>query len=43
MSFISRFFRSNRPDKLSKVDYWKKWEFFELLDDLHKAEKMLSK
>ena len=43
MSFISRLFKSNRADKLSKVDYWKKWEFFELLDDLHKAEKMLSK
>ena len=24
------------------MDYWKKWEFFELLEDLHEAEKLLS-
>jgi len=29
-------------DKLSKVDYWKKWELFELFDDLHKAEHLLT-
>lgn len=32
----------NKPKQLSKVGYWKKWEFFELLEDLHKAEKLLS-
>ena len=42
MGFLDKFFKSNRPDNLSKVDYWKKWEFFELLDDLHTTEKMLS-
>ena len=33
---------SKKHEKLSKLAYWKKWEFFDLLDDLHKAEKMLS-
>lgn len=28
--------------KLSKIDYWKKWELFELFDDLHEAEKLLT-
>ena len=42
MGFLSNLIKGNRPDKLSKVDYWKKWEFFELLDDLHSAEKLLS-
>ncbi|TPD67000.1 hypothetical protein [Flavobacterium microcysteis] len=28
-------------EKLSKVDYWKKWELFELFDDLHRGEKLL--
>ncbi|MDH4473328.1 MAG: hypothetical protein QE487_12040 [Fluviicola sp.] len=42
MGFLSTLFKGNRPDNLSKVDYWKKWEFFELLDDLHAAEKQLS-
>jgi hypothetical protein len=28
--------------ELSKIEYWKKWEFFELFDDLHKAEKLLN-
>ena len=27
---------------LSKIEYWKKWELFELFSDLHLAEKMLS-
>ncbi|HEY1055276.1 hypothetical protein [Emticicia fontis] len=27
--------------KLSKIDYWKKWELFELFDNLHQAEKLL--
>ncbi len=30
------------PEGLSKVDYWKKWEYFELLDNLHEAEQLLS-
>lgn len=42
MSFPSKRFKSNLPDDLSKIDYWKKWDFFELLDDLHSAEKLLS-
>lgn len=42
MGFLSKIFKSNRPDNLSKIDYWKKWEFFELLEDLHAAEKILA-
>ena len=41
--FLNKIFKSNRPDNLSKIDYWKKWEFFELLEDLHAAENILSK
>jgi hypothetical protein len=29
--------------KLSKIEYWKKWEFFELLNDLHSALELLIK
>lgn len=43
MGFFNKIFKSSRPDNLSKIDYWKKWEFFELLGDLHAAEKILSK
>lgn len=43
MGFFNKIFKSSRPDNLSKIDYWKKWEFFELLEDLHAAEKILSK
>lgn len=42
MRFLMKLFKSSRPDNLSKTEYWKKWEFFELLDDLHTAEKMLA-
>lgn len=38
---FKRFF-SNRPDKLSKREYWEKQEFFDLIKDLHEAEKLLS-
>jgi len=38
---MSRFFKK-KTKQLSKVEYWKKWQFFELLDDLHKAEKLLA-
>lgn len=31
-----------KQKRLSKIDYRKKWKFFELLDDLHKAEKFLA-
>jgi hypothetical protein len=40
-NFINKIF-GERPERLSKMDYWKKWEFFELLEDLHEAEKLLS-
>jgi hypothetical protein len=39
---FKRLFQKHHSDKLSKIDYWKKWELFELFDDLHKAEKLLS-
>lgn len=35
------FFKKSRFT-FGKVGYWKKWEFFELLDDLHEAIEMLS-
>ncbi|MBF4471083.1 hypothetical protein [Flavobacterium sp. HJJ] len=38
---FKRFFQKRNPDKLSKFDYWKKWELFELFNDLHKAERIL--
>ncbi len=31
-----------KKNQLSKTEYWKKWELFELIEDLHKAEKFLS-
>ena len=38
--FLNRLFsKSTRP---SKIEFWKKFEFFELLDDLHKAEVFLA-
>jgi hypothetical protein len=43
MGFINNIFKSSGPDNLTKIEYWKKWEFFELIDDLHNAKKMLSK
>lgn len=33
--------KAKHSKRLSKVDYWKKWELFELFDDLHKGEKLL--
>jgi hypothetical protein len=33
--------KAKHSDRLSKVDYWKKWELFELFDDLHKGEQLL--
>jgi hypothetical protein len=38
MSFFQTLFGIKNKG-LSKVEYWKKWEFFELLDDLHIALK----
>ena len=38
---FKRLFQKTNSDRLSKVDYWKKWELFELFDDLHKAEKLV--
>jgi len=36
-----RFFQKRKSDGISKIDYWKKWELFELFDELHKAENFL--
>ena len=38
---FKRLFQKRNSDGLSKVDYWKKWELFELFDELHKAENLL--
>jgi hypothetical protein len=40
MKFFQKLF-PKMENRLSKVDYWKKWDFFELFDDLHAAEEML--
>ena len=40
-NFINKIVR-NKPDNLSKQEYWEKWNYSELMTDLHKAEKMLS-
>jgi hypothetical protein len=42
MKKLLRSLFSNRPDNLSKREYWEKWEFFDLMNELHKAEKLLS-
>jgi hypothetical protein len=41
MGFLNKLF-GPKGNGLSKIDYWKKWELFELLDDLHEAEKLLT-
>ena len=38
---FNRIFKK-KSKELSKIEYWKKWELFELFADLHLAEKMLS-
>ncbi len=37
-----RLFKRNKKHKLSKREYWRKWEYFEIIDDLHQAKKLLS-
>ncbi|WP_299444294.1 hypothetical protein [uncultured Aquimarina sp.] len=39
---FKRLFKKKK-NQLSKIEYWKKWELSELIADLHKAEKLLSK
>jgi hypothetical protein len=41
-NFISKLFSNNKSKGLTKIEYWEKREFFELIKDLHKAEKLLS-
>jgi hypothetical protein len=41
MGFFQKLFGTTEK-RLSKVDYWKKWEVFELFDDLREAEKLLN-
>ncbi len=38
---FKRLFQKKKSDGLSKIEYWEKWEIFELFKDLHKAEEML--
>jgi hypothetical protein len=42
-SMFNRLFnkKAKHSDRLSKVDYWNKWELFELFDDLHRGEQLL--
>ncbi len=35
-------FFKKKKNKLTKREYWEKWEFFDLFKDLHEAEKLLS-
>ncbi|MBX3241372.1 MAG: hypothetical protein KIT80_17815 [Chitinophagaceae bacterium] len=39
---FKRLFKKHPSNNLSKVDYWKKWELFELFDCLSDAEKLLN-
>lgn len=41
MDFFRKIFGTNKK-RFSKVDYWKKWQLFELFDDLHGAEQLLN-
>ena len=41
MNLFQKLF-GTREKKLSKIEYWKKWEIFELFDDLHEAEQLLN-
>lgn len=41
MSLFQKLF-GTRERRLSKIEYWKKWEIFELFDDLHDAEQLLN-
>jgi len=38
---FKQLFQKRKPDGLSKIEYWKIWELFELFDELHKAENLL--
>lgn len=38
---FKRFFKKRNSERLSKVGYWKKWELFELFDELRKVENLL--
>lgn len=42
-SIFTRFFKKKTTysKEFSKIDYWTKWELFELFNDLHQAEKLL--
>jgi len=41
MNLFQKLF-GTKEKKLSKIEYWKKWEIFELFDDLHEAEQLLN-
>ena len=41
MNLFQKLF-GTREKKLSKIEYWKKWEILELFDDLHEAEQLLN-
>jgi hypothetical protein len=41
MNLFQKLF-GRRGKQLSKIEYWRKWEIFELFDDLHEVEKLLT-
>ncbi|MEP4091617.1 hypothetical protein [Reichenbachiella sp.] len=42
MSILSKLFSSNQPKRLSKLDYWAKWELNALIDDIELAYQLIS-
>lgn len=41
-NMFKRFFEKDGPERISRMDYWKRWELLELFDDLHLAEQLLN-
>jgi hypothetical protein len=41
-NMFKQFFKKDIQKRISKIDYWKQLEFFELFDDLHLAEQLLN-
>lgn len=39
---FKRLFKKNKPE-IPKLEYWNKWELYDLLDDLHLAVEMIEK
>lgn len=42
MSIFNKWFKSNRPRRLTKLEYWDKWELNDLISDVELAYKLIS-